>query len=774
MQAIIMAGGEGSRLRPLTCDIPKPMTRLCGRPVLEYILDLLDAHEIREAAITMQYLPGAITAHFEERYKGLRLRFVEEEKPLGTAGCVRFAAGKAADNREEILVISGDALTSVDLTAAREFHRQKGAAVTLVVTHVEDPREYGLVEYAPDGRVTGFLEKPGWAQVVTDAANTGIYILSPEVLDHIPAGRPFDFAKDLFPQLLRDGMPLYAYETEAYWCDIGDLHSYVTCQRDILEGKVDGAGAPDGLLLKGKRPEGNYVLIPPVYIGEGVQIGEAAQIGPFAVLDDGCRVGCNARIRESVLLESSYVGDAAAMTGALLCHGASVRRGASLFEGAVIGEGSVVGDHAAVLPEVKIWPGKTVEDNTSQKDNLRDGSHQPSLLDDNGFSGETGVELTPEFCARLGAAVGSLVKGGKVAVGCSHDKAAAVLKMALVSGILSVGGGVWDFGACIPPQFDYFAGFSRIGTGVYVAGGAKGCIRLLAEGGLPATRSMERSVESRLATGNFSRVGWEDMQEAVSMADMRQLYRQELINMAPEGLGGLRAEVRGADYETVRMLSFVLSILGCEESGGIRLHLGAEGRRLSIFDPEAGYIWPERVTAALCYMRLEDGGELALPYDAPLAVDELAARYGKRIHRYLNCPADGCDAEARRLAAEQPWTRDGLMAAVYLLSWLKRRRTTLAKVLEKLPEFAVATKTIRCEGNPGRIIRGLQGRGEEGPAEGTRIREKTGVVTVRPTKRGKSLVLMAEAADTEMASELCGQLEQRLQMVFLDIAGAKQ
>lgn len=774
MQAIIMAGGEGSRLRPLTCDIPKPMTRLCGRPVLEYILDLLDGHGIRDAAITMQYLPNAITAHFDEEYKGLRLRFVEEEKPLGTAGCVRFAAGKAADNPEEILVISGDALTSVDLTAAREFHRQSGAAVTLVVTHVEDPREYGLVEYGPDGRVTGFLEKPGWAQVVTDAANTGIYILSPEVLDHIPAGRPFDFAKDLFPQLLRDGLPLYAYETDAYWCDIGDLHSYVTCQRDLLEGKVDGIGAPDGLLLKDTRPAGNYVLIPPVYIGEGVQIGEASQIGPFAVLDDGCRVGCNARIRESVLLESAYVGDGAAMTGALLCHGASVRRGASLFEGAVIGEGSVVGDHATVLPEVKIWPGKTVEDNTSQKDNLRDGGHQPSLLDDNGFSGETGVELTPEFCARLGAAVGSLAKGGKVAVGSSHDKAAAVLKMALVSGILSVGGGVWDFGACIPPQFDYFVRFSRIPTGVYVSGGARGCIRLLAEGGLPATRSMERSVESRLATGNFSRVGWEDMQEAVNMADMRQLYRQELINMAPEGLSGLRAEVRGAYYETVRMLSFVLSILGCEEGGGIRLHLGAEGRRLSIFDPEAGYIWPERVTAALCYMQLEDGRELALPYDAPLAVEELAARYGKKIHRYLNCPADGCDAEARRLAAEQPWARDGLTAAVYLLSWLKRRRTTLAKVLENLPEFAVATKTIRCEGNPGRILRSLQAAGEKGPAEGTRIREKKGVVTVRPTKRGKSLVLTAEAADTEMAAELCGELEQRLQMVFLDIAGEKQ
>lgn len=277
-----------------------------------------------------------------------------------------------------------------------------------------------------------------------------------------------------------------------------------------------------------------------------------------------------------------------------------------------------------------------MEDNTSQKDNLRDGSHQPSLLDDNGFSGETGVELTPEFCARLGAAIGSLVKGGKVAVGCSHDKAAAVLKMALVSGILSVGGGVWDFGACIPPQFDYFAGFSRIGTGVYVAGGRQGMHPSAGGGG--ASRHPLHGTIGGIPAGHrqFQPGGLGGYAGGGQHGGYAPAIPAGADQYGAGGTGGLRAEVRGADYETVRMLSFVLSILGCEESGGHTPASGSGGRRLSIFDPEAGYIWPERVTAALCYMRLEDGGELALPYDAPLAVDELAARYGKRIHRYLN------------------------------------------------------------------------------------------------------------------------------------------
>ena len=239
MKAVIMAGGEGTRLRPLTCDSPKPMAHLCGRPVLEYILDLLQEHDVLDAAVTMRYIPSAITAHFGDGYRQMRLSFSEEDKPLGTAGSVRLAVDSQwGGANDDVLIISGDALTDIDLSEACAFHKSRHAAATLIVTRVADPREYGLAEFDREGRITGFLEKPGWGQAATDAANTGIYILSPEALESIPADTNFDFAKDLFPLLLRDGLPLYAYETKDYWCDIGDLTTYLTCQRDILEGRV--------------------------------------------------------------------------------------------------------------------------------------------------------------------------------------------------------------------------------------------------------------------------------------------------------------------------------------------------------------------------------------------------------------------------------------------------------------------------------------------------------------------------------------------------------
>jgi len=776
MRAVIMAGGEGTRLRPLTCDLPKPMARLCGRPMMEYILDLLSVHDVDRAVVTLRYLPSAISDYFGEKYNNISLEYVVEDEPLGTAGSVKGAVKKfdSGDN-SDILVISGDALTDFDLTAAAEFHKKSGAAATLVVTRVSDPREYGLVRYGSDGRVLGFVEKPGWAQAVTDAANTGIYILSPSVLSYIPDNTNFDFAKDLFPLLLNKGVPLYAYQASGYWCDIGNLSTYLSCQRDILEGKLRTLPAPEGgILFRGERPQGGYTLIPPVYIGKNVSIGAGAQIGPFAVLDDGCRVGNWAKIKESVLLSSSYAGDRTSLTGALLCHGASVRRGASLFEGCAIGAGSVVGEYATVFPDVKVWPNKKVESNQVLRDNLRDGAGISVIFDDAGLTGETGVEITPELCARLGAAVGSIAHGQKVAIGCSQDKAAASLKMALASGILSTGSVVWDFGNCIETQFDFFVNFARIHSGVYISGGPKGCIRLTTAGGLPAARSFERNVETRLSTGDFARVSWDSIRDVTDMSGMRQLYRQELISMAPLGLTGMSAVVRGSEYEPTRLLESVLNNLGCSMDGEMRLHVGAGGRRLSIFEPDAGYIWPEQVLALNCLFEFEKGKDVALPYDAPMALDRLAEQYGRKVLRYLNCPADDCDAEARLLAASQLWVRDGLMMAIRIMYHLKENKTTLKELMQRLPGFAVTTRTVVCSVNPGRVLRQLSTDAESANGEGARIKTNSGYVLVRPSKKGKKLILTAEAADTEIAAELCGELEQKLSTVFLDIESEKK
>src|SRR5207249_2366443 len=233
MKAVVMAGGEGTRLRPLTSNQPKPMVPVVGKPCMEHIIELLRDHGFDEIIVTVAFLPQAIRSYFGNGDTlGVRIEYSVEESPLGTAGSVKRAAGRLDDT---FLVISGDALCDVDLTGLVDAHREQGASVTIGLKSVENPLEFGIVVTDEDGRVERFLEKPSWGQVFSDTINTGIYVLEPEVLRHIPPDRPFDFSKELFPLLLEMGRPLYGKVCDGYWQDIGNLDQYRQANFDALD-----------------------------------------------------------------------------------------------------------------------------------------------------------------------------------------------------------------------------------------------------------------------------------------------------------------------------------------------------------------------------------------------------------------------------------------------------------------------------------------------------------------------------------------------------------
>lgn len=281
MKAVVMAGGEGTRLRPLTCNLPKPMVPVMNKPVMEYALRLLREIGITEIAVTLQYLPEHIKAYFGDGSEwGVNLHYYEEETALGTAGSVK----NAEDFLDEtFIVVSGDALTDFALGEAVEFHRSRKALATLVLTRVESPLEYGLVLTEPSGAVARFLEKPSWGEVFSDTVNTGIYILEPEILQYIPPDTVFDFSRELFPKLLRDKQGIFGCVLSGYWCDIGNCDMYYQVHLDILDGKVkiEIDGSRQGLVWIGSgafvSPEA--VVQGPSYIGPGSEIRPGAFFG---------------------------------------------------------------------------------------------------------------------------------------------------------------------------------------------------------------------------------------------------------------------------------------------------------------------------------------------------------------------------------------------------------------------------------------------------------------------------------------------------------------
>ena len=769
MKAVIMAGGEGTRLRPLTCDLPKPMARLCGRPVIEHIIELLARNDVDEAVITLRYLPEIIKNNFPDgEYCGVKLRFMVEDEPLGTAGGMRNAAEGFDD---DFMIISGDALCDFNLNAAMDYHKEKGAAATLVLSHVADPREYGLVVTEPSGAVRGFVEKPGWAQAVTDAVNTGIYIIGREALALIPGNREYDFAKDLFPVMLSRGMKVFGFEAEGYWCDIGDIGAYTSSQFDMLDGKVDwhfdGSGE-NRIYCKGHMPAGNFTVIPPVFIGEGVHIGDYSVVGPFAVIDDGCTVGIGASVKHSVMLPGGYAGDHSELRGALVCAGASLKRRAGLYEGAVAGAGSVIGTDASVSPGVRIWPGKIVEDGARASQNLKTGTAHHDIFDDDGITGEVGADLTPETCARIGSAAGGVYEEGRIGIGCDGSLAGSNLKNAALAGILSSGATGCDFSSGFETLFNFAVSFFGLDMGIFVRmSGSRAVLELFGPSALSVGRGVERKIEAAVSTGNMKRCAANEYREPFVMPGVQAFYARELQKKAPNGFDA-QITVRSPNSEVQRLMAQVLRASGCradsgEAKDGVRLHLDVSGGAVSFFCEDGSYLNPMQTLTLGCVAAFEAGEDVALPHDAPNAIDFIAKRYGRKVLRYLNCPADKSDEDARKLAKNQTWVRDGLENALRVLTYSKKHGKTLAECGRALPSFAVSVKAVRCAVNPGILIRRLSSGSSARLTEGVALSRANGRVLVSPLKRGTGLRIIAEAANMEIAGELCADVERVLQ-----------
>ena len=360
MKAVILVGGEGTRLRPLTCNTPKAMVPILNRPFLEHLLGYLKKHGITDAILAMGYLPDPIQSCLGDGTQlGIRLTYVVEESPLGTAGAVK--------NAESFLdgpsvVFNGDILTEIDLTAMIKRHKEVRPKVSIALTPVDNPTIYGVVETDARGMVQRFVEKPTWDKVTTKMINAGIYIVEPEVLAHIPASTPSMFENYLFPQLLEMGEPILGYPSDAYWIDIGTPEKYLKANHDLL-------------LQRGNRDiqtEGQSQFHPtaqiegPMLIAEGCIIAEGAKLKGPAVLGPHCEIGMGAVVEGAVLWHHSRVGEKAVLKNCIVCSHSYVERGSHVPDNCVLGEGVTVASGQILTKGDKVWPGGFDEQSASQ------------------------------------------------------------------------------------------------------------------------------------------------------------------------------------------------------------------------------------------------------------------------------------------------------------------------------------------------------------------------------------------------------------------------
>lgn len=759
MRAVIMAGGEGTRLRPLTSLLPKPMVPIVNQPVMEHILGLVKHHGITEVVATLAFMPRVIQDYFGEGDEwGMSISYAVEDTPLGTAGSVKNAASLIGGD-EPILVISGDALTDIDLSSVIEFHREKGGAVTIALTSVPDPLDFGVVITDDDGRIVRFLEKPTWGQVFSDHINTGIYVIEPWVLEKVPSDRPYDFSADLFPRLMEEGHALYGMVADGYWCDVGSRESYLKVHADILDGKariyVPGVHAREGLWVADSASVAPDVSIgDKVVIGRNVTIRAGARIGDYVVIGDNCVIGADAEIAHSVLWDNTFIGRQSKVFGTIVCRGVDVRAGAVVDAGATLGTESVIGHGAHVGAGVQIFPYKRVEPAAVVNASLIwESTGVRSLFTGAGITGLVGIDITVELALKVAEAFGSLLpKGGHVVVSRDGSRAARMVKRAMIAGLNASGINVRDLRVASPAVSRFTTQKTRCVGGIHIAASPTDPqaleIRFFDKGGLDIAAWEQKKVERLYFREEFRRAFFEEVGEIVYPPRPLEYYTAALDEALrdaglTDGWSKVVADMaHGAASYTLPLVAArwnldlvaINAVVDTESTApvvraheerladlrravelfradfGVSFDMGAE--RVVLMTPSGRVLDGDTTLHALvdlwCRTRPEVGGAIAVPLTASLAVERIAERHGRAVIRPGRSRRALAQAVVEGRAAFAGGTSggfifgeffpafDGVLTVGMLAGMLNRVSATLDEVVDHLPPFHKVEQSVAC------------------------------------------------------------------------------
>jgi mannose-1-phosphate guanylyltransferase/phosphomannomutase len=823
VKAVVMAGGEGTRLRPLTSNQPKPMVPIVGKPCMEHILELLREHGFEDVIVTVAFLPQVIRSYFGDGTSlGLDIQYSVEENPLGTAGSVRLASDALDDT---FLVISGDALCDIDLGQIVDFHKEKGAAVTIGLKSVENPLEFGIVVTDDDGRVERFLEKPSWGQVFSDTINTGIYVLEPEVLKHVPTERPYDFSKELFPLLLEMGRPIYGYVCEGYWQDIGNLDQYRQANFDALDERVR-LNIP-GLKIRGDVWIGEGVEIDdvegvegPAFIGNYARISPEASVGPYTILGAATTLRERGRISRSVLDSSCYIGRSAVIEGAIIGRNCDIRAHARIHEGVAIGDQVTIGDQSVIYPGVRIYPYKEVDYGAQIYESLIWESRGTTrVFSQDGVVGLVNVDLTPETALRFGASLGTALKrGARVVASRESAPAYRMIKRALISGLHSTGVNVADLRTLPAPVGKHLLKTQGYDAAFHVGASTTDPeavqIRLFERPGIALSSQMQKEVEKHFTRQELRRVPFGDVGSITYPARARESYASDLLaDLDTEAIRarGFRIVVDYGYSAGSFVLSLVLGPLGVEavtahpfesDTGStpgrlaetidqaqrlvaaVNADFGAvfdrSAERIYLLDERGREIRPDQ--ALLLYLKLlnGEGGKVVVPITATSQVEEVVGGRFEVVRTPATLPEltraasgdgvvfAGAPGGGYVFPAFLP-AYDAIAALCKLLELLAPVDEPLSKLVAELPRPTLVHRQMQCPwALKGAVMRVLNERYADGnvdTTDGIKIFDSRGWVQVLPDGDEPTIHLYAEG-ETPADSEA---LETELRTLVTDL-----
>jgi mannose-1-phosphate guanylyltransferase/phosphomannomutase len=827
MKTVIMAGGFGTRLRPLSCSLPKPMVHMANKPMMEHIIDLLRGYGLVDIVALVYFQPEEIKSYFGDGSKfGVRIEYVQAHEDYGTAGSVKNAEHLL---KERFLVISGDVLTDLDLKSAIDFHIKNKTSATMVLTRMENPLSYGVVITKEDGRISRFLEKPTWGEVFSDTVNTGIYILEPEVLKDIPYHEEFDFSKNLFPHMLEENQRLYGFIAPNYWRDVGNLEEYYQAHQDILEGKVKIE--IEGNLLH--RESAN------IWVGKNVKVGEKVEFkGTVIIGNDTCigsgsfiynsiigksvQIGEEVNLDRSVIWRDSVIGKRSILTEAIVANHAQIEDEVVLFENSIISENCHIGKGAKVKANVKVWPGKDVEEGSILSSSLVWGERwNRELFTDAKVVGIGNLELTPEFAVKLGAAFGAVVgKEGVVITSRDAGNASRMINRALICGLLSAGVNVHDLRTLPIPVVRYELKFGREQGGIHVRRSPldERQIDIVFFDGdgqdLPTFKT--KSVERLFFREDFRRAAPEETGQLDFPQRVIESYREDFLKaidkdmikkanfkvvldysnggaceIFPSIIGSLGCDVISLNayldpkklYRTdqkleqsIQQLSSIVKSLNADV--GFLFDPGAE--KLSVVDEQGEFIGSDLLLLIVTslFLRCTQAKKIAVPVVASMGVEEIAQEYGVKVIRVRNDHLAMMNALSDLGVDFVGGTRggfifpgfqlgaDAMFDVAKILELLAKNGRSLGSLRKESDKFFMLRRSVPCSwGKKGQVMRELLKYTENlnrQLIDGVRVIEDDSWVLVTPDRRKATFHIHAEAKDPAKAEALLKEYARKV------------
>ncbi|MBN2753601.1 MAG: NTP transferase domain-containing protein [Candidatus Goldbacteria bacterium] len=756
MKAVILAGGFGTRLRPLTTNIPKPMAPVMNTPMLEHIINLLKKYGMTDITMMLYFQPEVITSYFRDGADfGVKINYVTSEQDLGTAGCITLAKEKLKD--DSFLIISGDVFTGFNLGDAIASHKKNKALATIVLTKSTDPLRYGIVVTEKDGKVSKLLEKPSWGEVFSDTINTGIYIFEPEIFKHIPENVDYDFAKQLFPDLLAKKKALYGFTGDGYWKDIGTLAEYRQVHEDILKGEIEcdikgerkGKIGRDVWVGKDVKIAAGVKFRDAVVIGNNVTIEEGAEIAS-SVIGDNCYIDSGAKIVRSIIWDNNKIEKEADIKEAVIGRNNMIRYKAYVGVGAVISDDCYIGKETIIKPEVKLWPKKTVDDFSVISGSLIYGERWSNrLFDIYGITAMANTEITPEIGARIGGAFGStLKKGGHVLVSRDYHRASFMIERSIMAGILSTGVNIFDFRIMPLPVTKYVAKSLKVAGGLHIRKSPYDSkmldIKFFDSDGMDISLAQEKSIENSFFREEYRRAESDDVgiisyppraleyyQEGfIKFVDVEKIKARRFkiiidysysnaLNIFPSILGGLNCEVialnahnnekkltRSAEKFQTDLDSLAGMVKTLKADAGIMIDAGAQ--KIFIVDDKGQLLIEDDglMIMVKLFLGSNKGATVAVPVNVPGVFEKMVQADGGKALRvgtsYRAMMTAANTGKAKFVAEEkggyifsefQP-AFDAMISTVKFLEYLAKYGKPLSTLVASLPKYIKLTDTV--------------------------------------------------------------------------------